>query len=227
MDPARSREAIVLTGHYDSRASDVMDAVSDAPGAIDDASGVALVLELARVMARERPAISVYFVAVAGEEQGLTGSAHLARRLRAEGVSVLAMIAVDTVGNTDGMDGAKDDVSARLFSEGVPHGETEPQRRLREAHRVARTTARRASWPATWSGWRSATWRTWTSGSCSGRTGSAAAAITPASRARDSPPSGSPRRTSTTTASTRCPAPRAAAPTETTWLISTRATWPG
>ncbi|HEX8909790.1 MAG TPA: M20/M25/M40 family metallo-hydrolase, partial [Anaeromyxobacteraceae bacterium] len=88
-DPARATEAIVLTGHYDSRASDVMDAVVDAPGADDDGSGTALVLELARVMARERPAVAIYFVAVAGEEQGLDGSRHLAQRLKQEGVQVL------------------------------------------------------------------------------------------------------------------------------------------
>ncbi|HET6439114.1 MAG TPA: M20/M25/M40 family metallo-hydrolase [Anaeromyxobacter sp.] len=133
VDPARAREAIVLTGHYDSRATDIMDATGDAPGADDDGSGVAMVLELARVMARERPAVSVYFVAVAGEEQGLTGSAHLARRLGAEGVSVLAMVGVDMAGNTAGQDGILDNVSARLFSEGVPHAETEAQRKLREA----------------------------------------------------------------------------------------------
>ncbi len=133
VDPARSREAIVLTGHYDSRATDIMDAVSDAPGANDDGSGVAMMLELARVMVRERPAVSVYFVAVAGEEQGLTGSAHLAKRLRAEGVSVLAMVAVDMAGNTEGIDGVKDNVSGRIFSEGVPHVETEAERKLREA----------------------------------------------------------------------------------------------
>jgi hypothetical protein len=133
VEPARAREAIVLTGHYDSRATDVMDATSDAPGAVDDGSGVAMVLELARALARERPAVSVYFVAVAGEEQGLTGSAHLARRLREEGRSILAMVAIDTAGNTEGMDGVHDDVSARLFSEGVPRGESDAARRLREA----------------------------------------------------------------------------------------------
>jgi len=132
-DPTRAKEAILLAAHYDSRASDVMDATSDAPGAVDDGSGVAVVLELARVLARERPAVSVYLVAVAGEEQGLTGSAHLARRLKSEGVSVMAMIAVDTVGNTEGLDGVKDNVSARLFSEGVGRLETDAQRRLREA----------------------------------------------------------------------------------------------
>lgn len=133
VDPSRAKEAIVLAAHYDSRASDVMDVTSDAPGAVDDGSGVAVLLEMARVMARERPAVSVYLVAVAGEEQGLTGSTHLARRLKSEGVSVLAMIGVDTVGNTDGLDGVKDNVSARLFSEGVNRLETDAQRKLREA----------------------------------------------------------------------------------------------
>ncbi len=132
-DPARAREALVLTAHYDSRASDVMDAASDAPGAVDDASGTAMVMELARVMARERPAISVYFVAVAGEEQGLIGSDHLARRLKAEGIRVLAMTSIDILGNTEGQDGVKDDVTARLFSEGVSAVETDSERRFREA----------------------------------------------------------------------------------------------
>ena len=132
-DPARGKEAIVLTGHYDTRASDVMNATIDAPGADDDGSGTALVLELARVMAREKPAVSIYFVAVAGEEQGLNGSTHLAQRLRGEGVRVLAMTAIDMIGNSDGQDGVHDDVSARLFSEGVPAAETPAERKLREA----------------------------------------------------------------------------------------------
>ncbi len=132
-DPARAKEAIVVTGHYDSRASDVMDAATDAPGANDDGSGVAMVLELARVLAREKPAVSVYLVAVAGEEQGLLGSAHLAKRLAAEGIAVLAMTSVDIAGNTEGQDGVKDDVTARLFSEGVPATETPAARKLREA----------------------------------------------------------------------------------------------
>jgi hypothetical protein len=132
-DPARSKEAIVVTGHYDSRASDPLDATSDAPGAVDDGSGTAMVLELARVLARERPAVSLYLVAVAGEEQGLYGSAHLAKRLAAEGVAVLAMASVDIAGNSQGQDGVRDDTAARLFSEGVPAVESEGQRRLREA----------------------------------------------------------------------------------------------
>jgi len=132
-DPRRAKDAIVLTAHYDSRAGDVMDARGDAPGACDDASGVAAILEVARVLAAERPAVTVYFVAVAGEEQGLHGSIHLARRLAAEGIRVLAMASLDTVGNVEGQDGVRDDVSLRVFSEGVPAAETEAGRKLREA----------------------------------------------------------------------------------------------
>lgn len=132
-DPARAKEALVVVGHYDSRASDVMDAVGEAPGAVDNGSGTAMVLELARVMAAQEPAVGVYFVAVAGEEQGLVGSTHLAKRLKAEGVQVIAMTSLDIAGNTEGQDGVKDNVSARLFSEGVSTVETEAQRRLREA----------------------------------------------------------------------------------------------
>ncbi len=132
-DEARRNEAVVLTAHYDSRASDVMDATTDAPGANDDGSGVAVLLELARVLAVERPAVAIYLVAVAGEEQSLLGSAHLAERLRAEGVQVLAATSLDTVGNTEGQDGVKDNRSLRLFSAGVRAGETDAERRLREA----------------------------------------------------------------------------------------------
>ena len=132
-DPSRTKDAIVLTGHYDSRASDPMDAKSGAPGAVDDGSGTAMMLELARMMAAEKPAISIYFVAVAGEEQGLVGSTHFAKRLKAEGINVLAMVSVDIAGNTEGQDGVRDNVSARLFSEGVPALETDAQKRLREA----------------------------------------------------------------------------------------------
>ncbi|GLZ07867.1 hypothetical protein Acsp03_53330 [Actinomadura sp. NBRC 104412] len=74
----------VVSGHYDSRVSDVMNATADAPGANDDASGVAVVMEVARVMASRRPDATLVFTAVAGEEQGLYGSRHQAARYRAE-----------------------------------------------------------------------------------------------------------------------------------------------
>lgn len=132
-DAARIKEAIILTGHYDSRASAVLDSLSDAPGAVDDGSGTALALELARVMAAEKPAVSIYFVAVAGEEQGLLGSTHLAKRLKLEGIKVIAMVSVDVAGNTEGQDGVKDNVLGRLWSEGVAVAETPEQKRLRQA----------------------------------------------------------------------------------------------
>ena len=132
-DPARSRQAIVMTGHYDSMPSDVMDPKTDAPGAIDDASGTSMALELANALKDQSPAVSVYFVAVAGEEQGLIGSQHLAARLKAEGVDVIAMVSVDIAGNSEGQDGVRDATAARLFSEGTPDLEPEAQKKLRLA----------------------------------------------------------------------------------------------
>ena len=79
------------------------------------------------------PIFSVYFVAVAGEEQGLLGSAHLAQRLKSEGIDVVAMTSVDIAGNSEGQDGVRDGTTARLFSEGALENETEPQRKLRLA----------------------------------------------------------------------------------------------
>ena len=132
-DAARGKQAIVMTGHYDSMPSNVMDAQSDAPGAVDDASGTAMALELARAFAREQPAVTMYFVAVAGEEQGLIGSAHLAQRLKQEGVEVLAMTSVDIAGNIEGQNGVVDNTRGRLYSEGTPIAESEAQKRLRDA----------------------------------------------------------------------------------------------
>ncbi|MFD7089253.1 M20/M25/M40 family metallo-hydrolase [Streptomyces sp. NPDC059883] len=121
VDPGRIH---VVSGHYDSRATDVMDAVSDAPGADDDASGVAVAMELARVMARRRPAATIVFAAVAGEEQGLYGAAHMAGRFKAAGADVRAMFTNDIVGSSRADDGTRDPYTVRLFAEGVPTSET-------------------------------------------------------------------------------------------------------
>jgi hypothetical protein len=131
-EPRRARQALVVVAHYDSRSNDVMDASSDAPGAVDNASGVALLLEMATVLAAEKPAISIYFVATAGGAQGALGSARLASRLKAEGIEVLGMAAVDCVGNILGPDGGKNGGAMRVFSDGVPAQETEGQKRVRE-----------------------------------------------------------------------------------------------
>ncbi|MFI8233662.1 M20/M25/M40 family metallo-hydrolase [Streptomyces sp. NPDC085900] len=123
----------VVSGHYDSRVTDVMDATSDAPGADDDASGVAVVLELARVMAKRRPAATIVFAAVAGEEQGLYGSTHLAELLKAAGTDVQGMFTNDIVGSPTADDGTRDPHTIRLFAEGVPTSETPEQAAIRRS----------------------------------------------------------------------------------------------
>ncbi|MER5507873.1 M20/M25/M40 family metallo-hydrolase [Streptomyces sp. NPDC002766] len=123
----------VVSGHYDSRVTDVMDATSDAPGADDDASGVAVVLELARVMAKRRPAATIVFAAVAGEEQGLYGSTHLAELLKAAGTDVQGMFTNDIVGSPTADDGTEDPHTIRLFAEGVPSSETPEQAAIRRS----------------------------------------------------------------------------------------------
>ncbi|MES5819554.1 M20/M25/M40 family metallo-hydrolase [Streptomyces sp. RG80] len=123
----------VVSGHYDSRVTDVMDATSDAPGADDDASGVAVALELARVMAKRRPASTIVFAAVAGEEQGLFGSAHMAQRFKAAGADVQGMFTNDIVGSPTADDGTRDPYTIRLFAEGVPSSETAEQAATRRS----------------------------------------------------------------------------------------------
>ncbi|MET8786134.1 M20/M25/M40 family metallo-hydrolase [Streptomyces sp. NPDC004589] len=123
----------VVSGHYDSRVTDVMDATSDAPGADDDASGVAVVLELARVMAKRRPASTIVFAAVAGEEQGLYGATYMAQQFKAAGVDVQGMFTNDIVGSSTADDGTRDPYTVRLFAEGVPSSETPEQAALRRS----------------------------------------------------------------------------------------------
>ncbi|WP_346534659.1 M20/M25/M40 family metallo-hydrolase [Micromonospora sp. DPT] len=123
----------VITGHYDSRATDVMDAVSDAPGADDDASGVAVLMELARVLATRRSEATIVLAAVAGEEQGLYGSAYLAKQLKAAGVDVQGMFSNDIIGSSTADDGTPDPRAVRLFAEGVPTAETPAEASTRQS----------------------------------------------------------------------------------------------
>jgi len=118
----------VVTGHYDSRCTDVMDFTSDAPGADDDASGVAAVLELARVMATRHSEATIVFAAVASEEQGLYGSDYMAQRYKDANADIQAMFSNDIIGTGDAHDGtANDPYTVRLFVEGVPTSETPQQ----------------------------------------------------------------------------------------------------
>jgi hypothetical protein len=131
-DPLDDR-VFIVSGHYDSRASDVNDAKIFAPGANDDASGTAAAMELARVMSKNKFNCTLIFVAMVAEEQGLYGAANLAKRAKAEGWNLAGMITNDIVGNTFGMEtGIKDNRSVRIFSEGVSVIET-PEEAARRA----------------------------------------------------------------------------------------------
>jgi hypothetical protein len=124
----------VVTGHYDSRATDVMDFTSDAPGADDDASGVATVMELARVMATRHSEATIVLAAVAAEEQGLYGSDHMAQVYKDAGADVQAMFSNDIVGTGNAHDGTPNDPrTLRLFVEGVPTTETAAQAAIRRS----------------------------------------------------------------------------------------------
>ncbi|KAF8063190.1 hypothetical protein FPV67DRAFT_232237 [Lyophyllum atratum] len=120
-DPNRT---YVVSGHYDSRVSDVLNFVDDAPGANDDASGVAVSMELARIFATHVPAATIIFTAVAGEEQGLFGSDFLAKTLKAAGADVQGMLNNDIVGSSTGDDGTKAPNDIRMFAQGIPPTET-------------------------------------------------------------------------------------------------------
>ncbi len=125
--------AYVVTGHYDSRVTDVMNATSDAPGANDDASGVAAVMEMARVMADQHTEATLVFGPVAGEEQGLYGSAHMAREMATAGVDVQGMFTNDIVGSSTADDGTRNPDTVRLFAEGVPTAETPAEANIRRS----------------------------------------------------------------------------------------------
>lgn len=109
----------IVSGHYDSRASDVMDAQADAPGANDDASGTAAVMEMACLMARRSYPATLVFMAVAGEEQGLLGADGYAARARRSGQRIDAMITNDIIGSPVGDAGQKDARQVRLFADGL------------------------------------------------------------------------------------------------------------
>lgn len=123
-DPDR---VIIIAGHIDSRVTDVMDFTSDAPGANDDASGVAAVLEAARVLSKQRFPATLVFAVLSGEEQGLYGGKVLANYARAQGWKVEADLNNDIVGNSRGQSGVMNNTQVRVFSEGTKAVETPEQ----------------------------------------------------------------------------------------------------
>ncbi|HET7461261.1 MAG TPA: M28 family metallopeptidase [Longimicrobium sp.] len=110
---------VIVQGHYDSRVTDVMDSTSDAPGANDDASGVAVALESARVLSKYQFDGSIVYAAIAGEEQGLNGSEIFARFAKAQGWQIQGVLNNDIVGDSRGMNGVADNTRARVFGPGI------------------------------------------------------------------------------------------------------------
>ncbi|HZO95198.1 MAG TPA: M28 family peptidase [Candidatus Baltobacteraceae bacterium] len=113
---------VVMSSHYDSRVTDLNDAVHDAPGADDNGSGTSAILEAARALAPIPMHANVVFAIFDGEEQGLLGSAHYAKVLKDAGVPVEADLNNDIVGASVGDDGVKRDGELRIFSEAIPAG---------------------------------------------------------------------------------------------------------
>jgi len=141
---------IIVSGDIDSRASDVNNAEADAPGANDNASGLAGVLEAARVLSSYQFNNSIIYATLSAEEQGLFGGEGLAAFAKGKGWHVLGILSNDMIGNIEGIDGTIDNRSFRIFSEPVVPTETEAERNLRrymggEVDGISRQLARYVS----------------------------------------------------------------------------------
>ena len=123
-DPGR---IYVVSGHYDSMCSSPTDAKCDAPGANDDASGTAAVIELARVMSKRKFDATIVFMAVPGEEQGLLGAAYFAEQAKQKAMDIEGMFTNDIVGGVTTKKNSPNRNRVRVFSEGVPSNESEQQ----------------------------------------------------------------------------------------------------
>ena len=128
LDPGRY---VMMSGDIDSRVSDAMDGISDSPGANDNASGMAGVIEAARVLTRHEFAGSIIYAGLSGEEQGLFGGKIVAEHARREGWRIKAVLNNDMIGNISGINGVVDNTTARVFSEGTRVVETPEEARLR------------------------------------------------------------------------------------------------
>ncbi len=122
---------IIMSGDIDSRASDTMDFTTDAPGANDNASGMAGTIEAARVLSKYKFESSIIYVGLSGEEQGLFGGAGLAKYAKEKGWDIYGVFNNDMIGNIEGVDGVIDNRTFRIFSEPVPPTETDRERQMR------------------------------------------------------------------------------------------------
>jgi len=128
---SEANRVVMITGHLDSRVTDIMNSTSDAPGANDDGSGVAAVLEAARALSKYKLRATVVYGVLSGEEQGLYGGKILADYAKAQGWQVEADLNNDIIGNSRGGDGVHDNATVRVFSEGTKASETPEQARRR------------------------------------------------------------------------------------------------
>ena len=129
-DATSAKRIVLVTGHYDSRNTDILDGNGDAPGANDDGSGTAVSLECARVLSKMKFPATIIFLTVAGEEQGLNGSRHFAKMAKEQGWDLEAVLNNDIVGGDKSAE--QDHSVVRVFSEGVPAAATEQDlRRIR------------------------------------------------------------------------------------------------
>ncbi len=129
--PESEQRVYIVSGHYDSMCGSPVDGECDAPGANDDASGTAAVLELARVMAKHKFDATIVFMAVPGEEQGLLGATYFSEEAKKRGTNIEAMVTNDIIGNTLGGNGVRDRKTVRVFSEGVPSNEKPEEANVR------------------------------------------------------------------------------------------------
>lgn len=132
-DPLDDR-IFIISGHLDSRVTDVMNTTADAPGANDDGSGVAAMMELAKIMSKRSYPGTLIFVAVTGEEQGLYGARHLAEMAKEEKWNIVAMLNNDMIGNSlSSGTRLSNNTKIRVFSETIPYLETEEEGKMRKA----------------------------------------------------------------------------------------------
>ena len=124
----------IISGHLDSRNKDVMDVEGIAPGANDDASGVAAVIEVARILAKSNFSATILFVAFAGEEEGLKGATYMADKAKADELNIVAVLNNDIVGNSNSSEtNISDNTKVRIFSESIPLAETDQDAQIRRA----------------------------------------------------------------------------------------------
>ena len=131
--PESVNRVYVVSGHYDSICSSPIDAKCDAPGANDDASGTAAVLEMARAMAKYKFDATIIFMTVPGEEQGLLGATHFADEAKKNNMDIEAMFTNDIIGSSLGGNGVHEPHTVRVFSEGVPSNETQQEATTRRS----------------------------------------------------------------------------------------------